>query len=73
MSYPSDTIDVSTTERNKMAEYQVIVYGWITADSLEEAEEIYESGDWFPDYHEIEDEDGQKYDQWDIERLSNVS
>lgn len=55
-----------------MAEYQVIVYGWITADSLEEAEEIYESGDWFPDYHEIEDEDGQKYDQWDIERLSNV-
>lgn len=56
-----------------MADYQVIVYGYITADSLEEAEAIYESGDWFVDYHVIEDEDGQQYDQNDIEELSNVS
>jgi hypothetical protein len=53
-----------------MAEYQVIVYGWITADSLQEAEEIYAYGKWYPDYHEIEDEQGQKFDQWQIEEMS---
>ena len=54
-------------------EYQVIVYGWITASSLQEAEAIYEDGDWFVDYHVIEDENGQQFDQDDIERLSNDS
>ena len=49
--------------------YQVIVYGYIEAESLQEAEEIYEGGGWYPDYHEIEDEDGQKFDQWDIEQM----
>lgn len=73
MSDLSDTIDVSTTERIKMADYQVIVYGYITADSLEEAEAIYESGDWFVDYHVLEDENGQQFDSNDIEELSNVS
>jgi len=57
----------------KMAEYQVIVYGWITADSLQEAEDIYENGKWYPDYHVIEDENGQQFDQWQIEELSNVN
>ena len=56
-----------------MAEYQVIVYGWITADSLQEAEEIYAYGKWYPDYHEIEDEQGQKFDQWQIEELANAT
>lgn len=58
------------TENEK--DYQVIVYGWITASSLAEAEEIYESGDWGVDYHVIEDEDGQQYDQWDIEALEKT-
>lgn len=56
-----------------MPDYQVIVYGYITADSLEEAEEIYESGKWYPDYHEIEDENGNKFDQWQIEEMSNAT
>jgi len=53
-----------------MTSYQVIVYGYITADSLQEAEEIYESGEWSVDYHEIEDEQGQKFDQWQIEEIA---
>lgn len=57
------------TETEK--EYQVIVYGWITATSLAEAEEIYENGGWYPDYHVIENEDGQQFDQWDIEQMEN--
>lgn len=55
-------------------DYQVIVYAWVTASSLQEAEEIYESGDWFVDYHEIVDYDDNgmevKYDQWQIEEMS---
>jgi SNF2 family DNA or RNA helicase len=56
-----------------MAEYQVIVYGWITADTLEEAEEMYADNQWDVDYHVLEDESGRQFDQWDIEELSNVN
>ena len=54
-------------------DYQVIMYAWIEADSLEEAEELYAQGEYFLDYHEIcdYDENGNevKYDQWDIEAM----
>lgn len=57
-------------------EYQVIMYAYVTAESLEEAEELYADGEYFIDYHEIcdYDENGNevKYDQWDIEELSKV-
>jgi len=56
-----------------MAEYQVIVYGWITADTLEEAEQMYCDNQWDVDYHVLEDESGKQFDQWDIEELSNVN
>lgn len=56
-----------------MAEYQVIVYGWITADSLEEAEQMYCDNAWDVDYHVIEDETGQQFDANDIEELTNVN
>jgi hypothetical protein len=55
-------------------EYQVIMYAFIEADSLEEAEELYSEGEYFLDYHEIVDYDENgmevKYDQWDIERMA---
>lgn len=54
-----------------MPTYQVIVYGWIEADSLVDAEAIYADGEWYPDYHELEDENGEKFDQWDIEALES--
>jgi len=73
MSDLSDTIDISTTERKEMPDYQVIVYGYITADDLKEAEELYEAGEWFPDYHVLEDENGQQFDQNDIEELANAA
>lgn len=60
-------------ENETEKEYQIITYAWIKAKSLEEAEAMYEDGDYFVDYHVIEDEDGQQYDQDDIERLSDVS
>lgn len=57
-------------------EYQVVVYGWITADSLQEAEEIYASGEWDVDYHEMCDYDDNgnevKYNQWEIEEMNNA-
>ena len=56
-----------------MADYQVIVYGWITADSIEEAEQMYCDNQWDVDYHVLEDESGKQFDQWDIEELSNVN
>ena len=56
-----------------MAEYQVIVYGWITADNLQEAEEMYCDNQWYVDYHVLEDENGRQFDANDIEELSNVS
>jgi hypothetical protein len=37
---------------NKM-EYFYTVNFWIEADSIEEAEAIYESGDWSPDSHQV--------------------
>lgn len=54
-------------------EYQIITYSWVVAKSLEEAEEKYCNGDYFIDYHVIEDESGQQFDADDIERLSSVS
>lgn len=56
-----------------MAEYQVIVYGWITADSLQEAEEMYCDNQWSVDYHLLEDENGRQFDANDIEELASVS
>ena len=54
-------------------EYEVRIYAFITADSLEEAEELYADGEYFIDYHEIVDYDDNgsevTYDQWDIEAL----
>ena len=58
-------------------EYQIVMYAYVTANSLQEAEQMYEDGDYFPDYHEIidYDENGMevKYDQWDIEEMSNAT
>jgi len=56
-----------------MPDYQVIVYGYITADTLQEAEQMYCDNQWDIDYHVLEDEDGQQYDSNDIEELSNVN
>lgn len=36
-------------------EYFVTMTAWITADSIEEAEQKYEDGDWFIDGHDIEE------------------
>ena len=70
--YTPETIDNPAQNRqDNYMEYQVIVYGWIEADSISEAEAIYISGDWFPDYHIIEDENGQQYDPLDIEQMEN--
>ena len=56
-----------------MPDYQVIVYGWITADNLQEAEDMYADNQWFIDYHVLEDENGQQFDQNDIEELANAT
>lgn len=66
---PAQTRQDTTMETEK--EYQVIVYGWITAKSLAEAEEIYAYGKWYPDYHIIEDENGQQYDPYEIEQMES--
>ena len=55
-------------------QYEVIMYAFIEADSLEEAEELYADGEYFLDYHEIVDYDDVtgaevRYDQWDIEAM----
>ena len=57
-------------------QYEVIMYAFIEADSLEEAEELYADGEYFLDYHEIVDYDDVtgaevRYDQWDIEEMRN--
>ena len=52
-----------------MTLYRVVVYGYIDAETLEEAEEIYESGEWDLDSHVIVDEDGTEYDSEEIEKM----
>lgn len=56
-----------------MPDYQVIVYGYITADNLQEAEAKYCDNEWFPDYHVLEDEDGRQFDSNEIEELFNAN
>jgi hypothetical protein len=45
-------------------EYFYNIHTWIEADSIEEAEEIYMSGDWTPDGHTVfaYDENGDEYE-----------
>ena len=61
-------------ENETEREYQVIMYAYVTASSLEEAEDLYADGEYYIDYHEICDYDSVtgaevKYDQWDIEAM----
>jgi len=53
MSDLSDTIDVSTTERNKMAEYEITITAFVEAESFEEAETMYRDNQYFVDGHTI--------------------
>lgn len=39
-----------------MNNYQVTVVGWIEANSVEEAEELYADGEWEIAYHDIEED-----------------
>lgn len=38
-----------------MKTFEVITFGWVEAESLEQAEELYAEGEWLLDYHEIEE------------------
>jgi hypothetical protein len=55
--------------------YEVRIYAYIDATSPQEAEELYEQGEYFVDYHEIVDYDENGFEnvlnQWDIEGMVN--